>query len=486
MIIDSLDYPLIINSESSNGKSSLATYIMINEIKNGKKVCFLNCAGDNYNPLNHIWSNLANIPFKLIFNVQSHRDLYLEDYLKLKEAQIEYDENILVDELIGYQIGMDDIKKYIISTYESFPFDTLFLDNPFVSLNREYDEDIFYLLEHFNNMLINLSNEYSFKLIVTNETTTKDPFYVLNNSHYKSNIHSEMNQNIITCSINHKIYQYKINFNNFNIKQFIPSSIFRGECYQKNKGIKRFLNSKKSKNNICYLNFLKEIYPGLDDNLILNFLKQNKNELPVIEIKNSEVFLFESFFQKYYNSRRFIKLILKEPNFNAALIHNLLDYIYSFIRDYPDLFSEELFSSLLSKKPKDWDIIVKDLYKAYNYILNYKYQYKNEVFQGTQEKIYKIHEEDILDMFFFLPLNINEVIEIGEEMRICVGNALYINKVINNNDHIIFLTNFNGRPIICIHTDESYNILEIKGESNKNILPRLRDDIQHKLKITLP
>ena len=485
MIIDSLQYPLIINSEASNGKSSLATYIMINEIKKDKKVCYLNCIGDNYNPLNHIWSNLAKIPFKLMFNVQSHSDLYLDDYLRLRDAQITYDDSLLFDEFVGYQIGMEDIKKYIISTYESFPFDLLILDNPFVSLNREYEEDIFFLLEHFNNMLINLSNEYSFKLIVTNETNKKDPFYILNNSHYKSNIYSEMNQNIITCSIDHKIYSYKINFNTFNIKQFIPSSIFRGKYTKGNKGIKRILNNKKSKDYISYVNFIKEIYPSIDDNLILYFLKENKNKLPILEINNDDVFLFESLFEKYYNPKRFIKLILDEPNFNASLIHNLLDYIFSFTRDYPELFNENIFKSTLSKKPKTWNAVIKDLYKAYNHILNYKYQYKNEVFHGTQEKIIQIHEEDLLDTYFFLPLNINEVIEIGEEMKICVGNALYINKVINSHDHIIFLTNFNGRPVICVHTDESLNILEIKGESNKNISPRLKNDIQNKLKSML-
>lgn len=218
--------------------------------------------------------------------------------------------------------------------------------------------------------------------------------------------------------------------------------------------------SKNKKINTEMLNIMfmiKQVRPAIDQQILLPLIKKYshsaflKEEL-VVPLTNMLC---------SYNDKRVVSLF---SNYKEE------DFLEDTVMMYQSLLEQDLnIDSILPSKPKDFrelhQLFTKECMKTKRPNNNLKQDLDHLL--GLSVGDYKI----------FVPYNSKELIEIGGQMGICVGNGLYARKILKKECRIIALVDKDNKFKYCIEFTDS-RILQARGKHNRSMEEKLVKELR--------
>lgn len=204
---------------------------------------------------------------------------------------------------------------------------------------------------------------------------------------------------------------------------------------------------------------VKQIYPKIDEQILKPLIKRYTHSafIPedlIVDVQNLLI---------NYNERRVVKLF---SNYTQQ------DELEDTIRMYKILFENDLeIDKILPKKPKN----IKELHDLFMREC-VKVRVPNSSLK--QEEVEYLNNINIQDKYsIYVPQKSHDLIDIGNELSICVGNGYYARKVLNKEVNIISLKNTQGKFIACIEFNQN-GIIQAKSFHNSFLSNDLLEEIK--------
>lgn len=214
--------------------------------------------------------------------------------------------------------------------------------------------------------------------------------------------------------------------------------------------------------NIVFL--IKKIFPTIDEQLLL----------PVIKSYTHSAFICEDLLiplknmLSTYNEKRVVQLFS---------VYEEDDFLEDTTQMYERLFRNNLdVDAILPDKPKN----IRELHTIFSRECS-KISIKNNAL-GQHRKLgfldSKIFNEDLS---FYIPETTHDLITIGNQLSICVGNGLYAKKVLEGRCNIIALKSKDNKFKYCIELANN-KIIQARGFGNRSMTNKEMDQIIEILK----
>ena len=249
-------------------------------------------------------------------------------------------------------------------------------------------------------------------------------------------------------------------------------------------------SSKKSLSHINYLLdgiFLREerlfwsyYLKTLDFNydLRLNFLKDIK-DYSIHTVPEEDVIDLLSEMRTYFNDKKILSL-LKTLYLRTGMSHiDISEYVISDIISQLKLIKESDKYEFAIKEVKKHRKDIKDIKLLHEFLSNRIIRYiEQKDFPLEQDNIYFLESFSFKDLNLYVPKTNHELISIGDELDICVGDGYYSESIKNKEIFIITLKS-NDTHIYCIEWNILYkSIIQCNTEKNKEMDPELKRELK--------
>lgn len=108
---------------------------------------------------------------------------------------------------------------------------------------------------------------------------------------------------------------------------------------------------------------------------------------------------------------------------------------------------------------------------------------KQNIYFKNQEPLLKLQNHTLGNFKIKIPLFNHELLNIGRDLHLCLGEGFYAEKILNNQSNIIILeqNKFTSIVLEVVVSNDSIKILQGKKLFNQNLEKELHVDIQEKL-----
>jgi hypothetical protein len=199
--------------------------------------------------------------------------------------------------------------------------------------------------------------------------------------------------------------------------------------------------------NILFL--IKKIFPTIDEQLLIPAIKNYTHSAFISE----DLLVQLQNMLSTYNEKRVIQLfsVYKED-----------DFLEDTVQMYERLFENNIeIDQILPEKPKS----IRELHSLFSRECEKIEVPKNSL---KQDLDYLDNMEFSKGLRLFVPRTTHDLITIGNQLQICVGNGLYAQKVLKKQCNIIAIKNEEGKFTNCIEFHKNH-IIQGRGYRNSDM-----------------
>lgn len=225
---------------------------------------------------------------------------------------------------------------------------------------------------------------------------------------------------------------------------------------------------------ISYLSRILEIFPDINQQLLTNVLKQiDPQKAKIIHLDNLENHQLK--FLSHYPEKRILNLLIYPQGINFSFVFSTeIEDINKAIDKLKTLGFT--LDQIFPKKPKS-------LKQVHDFISKFLAKQKQINFQLEQPEINFLENKTVDIYQLHLPRNSHELIDIGQQLNICIGNSLYAQKIKEKKCNILLLS-VNNTLVGCVEIQKG-EIIQARGKDNQTLPFKLSKTIKEQIKQNL-
>jgi hypothetical protein len=199
--------------------------------------------------------------------------------------------------------------------------------------------------------------------------------------------------------------------------------------------------------NILFL--IKKIFPNIDEQLLVPAIKKFSHSAFISE----DLLVQLQNMLSTYNEKRVVQLFS---------VYEEDDFLEDTVQMYERLFENNIeIDTILPEKPKN----IRELHSIFSRECEKIEVPKNSL---KQDLDYLDNQPFLDGLTLFVPKTTHDLITIGNQLQICVGNGLYAQKVLKKQCNIVAVKNKDGKFTNCIEFHKNH-IIQGRGYRNSDM-----------------